>query len=156
MKLCDLASVFCEQSIYSCFQWRGGESVFFKTMKRLLVWKPRNLSRVPFLFLEYCFSSAAIKPKLDIFFKKEKLKKKKKTCFILFDRFWKLAVQRYWKQQAEVQREAICWTSSICVSANLFGSLCNHARDNAHSNPRLTKCSAGVGAGPKSVTLALF
>lgn len=68
MKLCDLASVFCEQSIDSCFQWRGGESVFFKTMKRLLVWKPRNLSRVPFLFLEYCFSSAAIKPKLDIFF----------------------------------------------------------------------------------------
>lgn len=84
MKLCDLASVFCEQSIYSCFQWRGGESVFFKTMKRLLVWKPRNLSRVPFLFLEYCFSSAAIKPKLDIFFKKEKLKKKKKKLALYY------------------------------------------------------------------------
>lgn len=58
--------------------FNGGEkSVFFKAMKRLLVWKPRNLNRFPFLFLEYYFSSAAMKSELDTFLKKTCFNKKK-------------------------------------------------------------------------------
>lgn len=66
--------------------FNGGEkSVFFKAMKRLLVWKPRNLNRFPFLFLEYCFSSAAMKSELDTFLKKKPalIKKKEKNPNIL-------------------------------------------------------------------------
>lgn len=60
----------------------GGEkSVFFKTMKRPLVWKnPEIWIDSLFLFLVYCLSSAAMKSELDTFFLRKK--KKYKTALI--------------------------------------------------------------------------
>jgi len=45
------------------FSMEGGKSVFFKTVRRPLVWKPRHLHRSSFFYLEHHCSSVATKPK---------------------------------------------------------------------------------------------
>lgn len=97
---------FVSKAYTAVFNW-GEKSVFFETMKRLLVWKPKNLNRFPCYYFWNIVSAVLLwNPSLTPFFKKIIIIFLKiKTPHLALDyliSFESLKYKWYQKQQAEV------------------------------------------------------